>query len=199
MIYAEFIDRDRAMAPEIFRQLARQGDSWAEGSQDRIVAQLIRTLPIGPGPACLCLWRIPGLERLDSWEDYFRSHAAFENRRSRAMHRAIHIARAGLYDEALSGPALIPSLHYLEFFAPPPGERAHGAAGLFEARRQAHPEATLNLVLHRLGRLAPAPGGIAIWSVRDHGALAALARSAADVPLNVTAAGVYRRLEEDVR
>ncbi len=198
MIYAEFIERDRSMPVEIFRQLGRQGDSWAEGSQDRVVVQLARALRLGPGPACLCLWRIPGVERLDSWEAYFRSNAARENRRSRAMHQAIHIVRAGLYDEVLIGPALSPALHYLEFFAPPAGARAHEAAETFESRRQAHPAATLNLVLHRLGRLAPDSGGIAIWTVPDGTALEPLARSAADAPLEVTGAGVYRPMGEEI-
>ena len=76
MIYLEFIERDRAMPIEIFRQLGNQASAWAEGAADRMILQLGRTLRLGPAPSYLCLWEIPDLSRLDSWEAYFHSPAA---------------------------------------------------------------------------------------------------------------------------
>ena len=118
MIYLEFIERDRAMPIEIFRQLGNQASAWAEGAQDRMILQLGRTLRLGPAPSYLCLWEIPDLSRLDSWEEYFHSPAARMNNRSLAMHRAIHIQRAGLYDILSRSDHLEAPLHIVEYIDP---------------------------------------------------------------------------------
>ena len=123
MIYLEFIERDRAMPIEIFRQLGNQASAWAEGAEDRMILQLGRTLRLGPAPSYLCLWEIPDLSRLDSWEAYFHSPAARMNNRSLAMHRAIHIQRAGLYDLLSRGEPLEAPLHIVEYIDPLPAFR----------------------------------------------------------------------------
>src|SRR5689334_2525060 len=99
MIYLEYIDRDRFVPIEVFRFLADQGASWAEGHIDQMVLQLGRTMRVGPTPSWLAFWRIPTADRLDAWEAYFSSDASRTDRRGNAVHRSIHIQRAGLYDE----------------------------------------------------------------------------------------------------
>jgi hypothetical protein len=71
MIYIEFIERDRTMPIEIFRQLGNQGSAWADGAEDRMILQLGRTMRIGPAPSYFCLWEIPDLGRLDAWGSLF--------------------------------------------------------------------------------------------------------------------------------
>src|SRR5215467_5031964 len=106
------------MPIEIFRRLGNQGSDWTEGAEDRVVLQLGRTLRLGPVPSYLCLWDIPSVARLDSWEDYFHSPAAARNARSLAMHRAIHIQRAGLYDVLDRVENLQAPLYLIEYIDP---------------------------------------------------------------------------------
>ena len=51
MIYLEFIERDRSIPIEIFRQLGNRASAWAEGTEDRMILQLRRTLRLGPAPS----------------------------------------------------------------------------------------------------------------------------------------------------
>ena len=51
MIYLEFVERDRSIPIEIFRQLGNQASAWAEGARDRMILQLGRTLRLGPAPS----------------------------------------------------------------------------------------------------------------------------------------------------
>src|SRR5215467_3105471 len=106
------------MPIEIFRRLGNQGSDWTEGAEDRVVLQLGRTLRLGPVPSYLCLWDIPSVARLDSWEDYFHSPAAARNARSLAMHRAIHIQRAGVYDVLTRADSFEAPLYLIEYIDP---------------------------------------------------------------------------------
>jgi hypothetical protein len=51
-----------------------------------------------------------------------------------------------------------------------------------------------------MGRLAPDPGGIAVWSVSNFAALAAMADELAsrDQPLHVESAGVYADIGDEI-
>jgi hypothetical protein len=193
LIYLEFIERDRFMPIEVFRYLGDQQSSWAEGQVDRMVLQLGRTLRLGPSPSYLAFWQIPDLTRADAWEAYFDSDAALRNRRGAAMHRAVHIQRAGFYDELVTATPRAEGFHYIEYFeADGSGEDLESA---FKARANAHSEATLTFVLQRIGFLGPDPPHLAVWHLRTFSAIEGLARGApAHAPVRVCAAGVYRPL-----
>ena len=193
MIYLEFIERDRAVPIEVFRYLADQQASWAEGQVDRMVLQLGRTLRIGPSPSYLAFWQIPDILRADAWEAYFASEAALRNRRGAAMHRAIHIQRAGFYDELVTAPPRADGFHYLEYFEAD-GSSEHIEAA-FTARARAHPSATLTFLLRRVGCLGPDPPHLAVWHVPSFREIEGLARDApGHSPVRVCTAGVYRPL-----
>jgi hypothetical protein len=175
-MYVEFIERDRSMPIEIFRQLGRQGSEWAEDSVDRLVLQLGRTLRLGPAPSYLAFWDFPDIGRLDAWEEYFSSPAALLNRRSQAMHRAIHIQRAGVYDTLYASPASHP-LYYLEYYRSVPPGFTVGTDGLV-------------YFLRRVGCLGPEAQGIAVWGCESYRDVETLSRrEGGALPMD---AGVYK-------
>ena len=191
MIYVEFIERDRAMPIEIFRQLGRQGSAWAEGAADRMILQLGRTLRIGPAPSYLCLWEIPDFARLDAWEDYFHSPAALANTRSLAMHRAIHIQRAGVYDVLHRADPLGAPLHAVEYVDPldQPEEVLRAA---FADRARRHGSLRQVLLLRRIGRAGPEPALLCFWTLPSHAAAEALLRDARLPGMSLADVGLYR-------
>ena len=191
MIYVEFIERDRAMPIEIFRQLGRQGSAWAEGAADRMILQLGRTLRIGPAPSYLCLWEIPDLARLDAWEDYFHSPAALANTRSLAMHRAIHIQRAGVYDVLHRADPLGAPLHAVEYVDPldQPEEVLRAA---FADRARRHGSLRQVLLLRRIGLAGPEPALLCFWALPSHAAAEALLRDAPLPGTSLADVGLYR-------
>ena len=120
------------------------------GSKDRVLLQLGRTMRLRPEPGYLCLWEIPGIDRLDAWEAYFHSEAAQANRRSRAMHHAIHIERAGLYEALHQASVLEAPLYVIEFWH----ALTTGADEVLQSlthRASAHPHVTMVLAMRRLG------------------------------------------------
>ncbi|MSP82930.1 MAG: hypothetical protein EXQ94_08355 [Alphaproteobacteria bacterium] len=198
MYYVELIARDRVMPIEIFRQFADQSSSWVEGAVDRMVLQLGRTMRLGPHPSYLALWRIPDIGRLDAWEEYFSSAPYLAGgRRSHAMHRAIDIASAGLYDALHEDGTTREGLHYVEFFA---ADAADGAiADWFWARRTRYPEAKLGYVLRRVGLLGPDPAHLAVWTFADYAASEPFARDAPPPgPVAIREAGAYRWLGQEI-
>jgi hypothetical protein len=197
VIYAEFIDRDRAMPIEIFRQLGNQGSDWAEGAEDRVVLQLGRTLRLGPAPSYLCLWEIPSLGRLDAWEAYFHSPAAARNRRSLAMHRAIHIQRAGLYDVLSRAETLEAPLYLIEY-VDPQGVGDDSLRGIVAERACRHDRIRQILLLRRLGRAGPEPAVLSVWSAPDYAALEPILRDDRMEGLRLVDVGTYRPFGEEV-
>ena len=177
MMYVEFIERDRTMPVEVFRQLGKQCSDWVEGSADRLVLQLGRTLRLGPAPSYLAFWDIPDIGRLDSWEEYFASPDALLNRRSQAMHRAIHIQRAGLYDTLFGAAAGSHPLYYLEYYRSVPPGLSVRTTGLV-------------YFLRRVGFLGPEAQGIAVWGCASYHEIEVLARREDGAP--PMDAGVYK-------
>jgi hypothetical protein len=191
MIYLELIDRDRSMPVEIFRQLGNQASDWAEGAEDRMILQLARSLGLGPAPTHLCFWEIPSLARLDDWEAYFRSPAAQRNPRSLAMHRAIHIRRAGLYDVLARAPSLQAPRYLVESLDPQDAGGDAIAAAMAE-RAARHPAISPLLLLQRVGRTGPDPALLAVWGAPGLAALEPILRDLAAGPLSLLGAGLYR-------
>ena len=196
MYYVEFIARDRTMPVEIFRALADQAASWVDAAADRMVLQLGRTLRLGPHPGYLAFWRIAGIARLDAWEAYFDS-AAYRagNPRSHAMHRAIDIAEAGLYDALVEDGTERAGLHLVERFESDAGDGA--IAAWFRARPAAG--GRLAYVLRRVGLLGPDPPHMAIWTFADYASCETFVGApCTGHDVRVAAAGAYRWLGEEV-
>ena len=184
MIYIEFIERDRFMPIEIFHHLGRQSSDWADGAADKLVLQIGRTLRLGPMPSYLVFWEIDDIGRLDEWETYFGSTEARTNRRSQAMHRAMHIQRAGLYDTLFASKSTNFPLYYLEFYREldigpedelPPGFTREG----------------LVFILRRVGWLGPEAKALSVWGCNSYRAVERLSRRSIEGALPMDA-GVYK-------
>lgn len=195
MIYIEYIERDRFMHFEIFRTLGDQ--SWWSASDpdadDEMVAQLGRTLRLGPHPAYMTLWRCRGFDKLDEWEKYFQSSASRDDVRAVASHKAIHLCDAGCYDEIVTGPRIETGLQYAEYYKPDANLSRQQLKAVHLDRAKIHTEGALNLVLQRIGYLAPDPGGIIIWTFPNYAALEGIIRDHEwQSRLQIVGAGVYR-------
>ena len=199
MIYLEYIERDRHIAIETFRYMGDQSRSWVDPDADRMILQLGRTLRFGPMPSYLAFWKIAGLHRLDAWEAYFGSRDWYGNARSQAMHRTIHIQRAGLYDALVEGPEAGEGVHVVEFFDAGPEFDDGVIADAFAARAADHPGGALNLVLRRIGVWGPDPAHLAVWTFPSYEAMDGLLRETR-LPggLVIRTGGIYRRLGEEI-
>jgi len=199
MIYVEYIERDRHVPVELFRHMGDQSQSWVEADADRMILQLGRTLRFGPDPTYLAFWRVAGLERLDDWESYFSSAAWHDNRRSQAMHRAIHIQRAGLYDELAEPVEPGEGIHAVEFIAAPHSTPDAALRDHYAERAERHGDGVLNLLLRRIGVLGPEPGHLAVWTFPSYVAMDAFLREDAGGPgIDVASIGIYRRLGDEI-
>ena len=107
MIYVEYIERDRFLPLEIFRQLGDQS-AWVD-PDDTLVGSFGRTMRLGPMPSYLAFWKCKGMKRMDEWEAHFNSPEAQFDVAERATHRAIHLQYGGCYDELITGPAVDPA------------------------------------------------------------------------------------------
>jgi hypothetical protein len=184
VIYIEFIERDRFMPIEIFRHLGRQSSDWAEGAADKLVLQIGRTLRLGPMPSYLVFWEINDIGRLDEWEAYFGSTQALTNRRSQAMHRAMHIQRAGLYDTLFATKSTSYPLYYLEFYR-------EFDAGQQDELPHGFTREGLVFFLRRVGWLGPEAKFISVWGCNSYQGIETLSRRSIEgaVPMD---AGVYK-------
>jgi|SRR5688572_7062390 len=223
MIYIEFTSRrpqpgireDRgALALESFEsQLQRfhravlAGVSGWEGSwsEDQMIFSVGRTWRLGPEPEYLTAWYTPtaGLGRIDEWDKVFRSGKADEI--EIPFREVARIERAGCYEPLLdpirrsstSGGAEN-RIYYLEFFEPA-GSRDE-IRELYAKRAASHSDLTLALCAIRIGKLAPDPGGLAVWTLPSYGALAAIARDldGAIEPVRLETAGVYNDVGREI-
>jgi hypothetical protein len=194
LIYAEFIEHDRNLPIPIFEYLGRQ-QGWMSDT-DVKVANLGRAERIAPEPSVICLWRHPGMARMDEWEAGFRTDEARRDPAFQATRLALHFRRGGLYDEILGGPPLSEGLHYIEFFAADERHEDERIRANFEERAQSHPEGTLGFVLRRVGLLGPDPGCLAIWTFAGYAAAEPIIRERhGDNPFRPLQAGLYYNFE----
>lgn len=192
MIYAEFIARDRNLPPEMFRHFGRQ--DW-QSDKDVMVANLGRTMKIGPGPQAMCWWRISGFDRMDEWEAHFRTADGRLYMAESPVARALDFYRAGLYDVVFGDGPVAPALHVVEFFDPA-GRTAEQLRSAFGARDAA--AGRLVYLLARVGLLGPDPGGIALWSFPSYVAAEPFLRASAPQSCAVREVGVYRDFDEAI-
>jgi hypothetical protein len=195
VIYAEYIERDRTLPIEIFEHIGRQS-AWVSDI-DLKIANLGRAERIAPEPSVICLWRHPGMKRMDEWEASFRTDEAKGDAGFQATRHAIHFRRGALYDEIIGGPPLGAGLHYIEFFVA--GEEASDQQmrDNFSGRAKQYPTGKLDFVLRRVGLLGPDPGGLAIWTFADYAAAEPIIRERhGGNPLRPVQAGIYYNFEE---
>jgi hypothetical protein len=201
LVYIEYISRRPHVSLEQFHAVADQGQTgWAgENPDDVLIAMIGRTWRTGPEPEYMGIWFTPrqGLDRFDDWERIFRSGAAdaFEEPFSIGS----RIDRAGSYTPLLEPVPGESERYYIEYFDWAPGATADDVRAGYEARRDAHGDLTLNALLDRIGRLAPHPRGLALWSVPDWAALERVAREldGDDGPVRLLDAGMYSTLGKE--
>jgi hypothetical protein len=193
MIYIEYISRRAGVELRDFHELMTKGqDGWDAGFQeDRLVLGAARTWRMGPEPEHLGVWQSPGFgfERIDDWERIFRSGAA--DHLEEPFRKVARIDAAGCYDALLEPVRARNGNYYAEFF------KANGELSairsFYQERAKKHQNLTLNLLVHRIGRLGPEPGGLAVWTLPNFAALAEIARELDGVrqPIQLEAAGTY--------
>jgi hypothetical protein len=198
VIYIEYVERDRFMPLEIFRYLGNQA-AWT-APEDQLVGSFGRTMRIGPMPSYLAFWKCDGMKRMDEWETHFHSDAGIRDTHELATHRAIHLQKAGCYDEVLTGPAAKQdALFYIEYFAAKSAVSNDQIAAHFQKRAKKQSAAALNFVLRRIGRLGPDPGAMAVWSLADYVALEPFTRADLDEdPFRPADIGVYRWFGKEI-
>lgn len=192
MIYAEFISRDRNLPPEMFRHFGRQ--DW-QSDKDVMIANLARTMKIGPPPQAMCWWRISGFDRMDEWEAHFRTPEGRLYMAESPVAKALDFYRAGLYDVIAGEGPVPPALHLIEFFDPA-GKSAGQIQSAFGARETG--TARLVYLLARISLLGPEPGGIALWSFRSYVEAEPFLRTAAPPDCGVREVGHFRNFDEAI-
>lgn len=197
-----------------FHRAVLAGQSGWEGgwSEDQLLLGIGRTWRLGPEPEYLTVWHTPaaGLARLDDWDKVFRSGQADEV--EKPFRELARIDRAGCYD-ALIDPIRQPvasaalersdaraqrGIYYAEFFEPVGSNDE--IRGLFLKRAASHADLTLALCIVRIGKLAPDPGGLAVWTLPSYAALATIARDLDDTvqPVRLATAGVYNEIGREI-
>jgi len=198
MIYIEYVDRDRHVPNQVFRQFANQ-TAWTD-PDDGLVGMFGRTMRMGPYPAYLAFWQCKGMERMDEWEDFFRSPEFFSHKVEHATFEAIHLVRGGCYDELVENtPVDREALFCIEYFAAPESDDDDAISHHFRERERAHDGARLDFVLRRIGRLGPDPGCLAVWSFSDYTALEPFQRAPiARDRYRPAETGIYRWFGKDI-
>jgi hypothetical protein len=196
---------------ERFHRAVRAGATgWETGwSEDQLIVSAARTWRLGPEPEYLTIWYAPaGLARLDGWDDVFRSGAA--DGVEKPFRELARIDRAGCYD-ALLPPVRQPigegrgenerargAIYYIEFFEPAGTQAA--IRELYAERAALHAQLALVLCGVRIGKLAPDPGGLAVWTLPSYAAVAELARELEELhePVRLVTAGVYNNVGKEI-
>lgn len=198
LVYIEMISRRPGIALHEFHALAGLGQTgWAaEYGDDIAVLNIARTWRIGDEPEYLCVWYSPqhGLERIDAWEATFRSGDA--DRFEEPFRVAARIERAGCYVPLLEPVIGTAGRYYAEWFDIEPGHTRQDVSELYRERRGRHGELSLDLLVDRLGMLAPEPRGLAVWGIPSWAAVATLAEelttaSTADQPVRLVSASFF--------
>ena len=192
LVYIEYISRLPGVDPETFRAQAAQGqEGWDSGYEDELVLSVGRTWRLGPQPEYMTVWHTQnaGLERLDAWDRIFRSGEADDL--EKPFFQVARIDVAGCYNPLLEPVPARSGTYYSEFFGA--RDATENVRSFFESRAKRHPDFTLNLLVQRIGKLAPEPGGLAVWTIPDFAALDSIATELdqPDTPIRLSTAGTY--------
>jgi hypothetical protein len=200
MIYIEYISRRPGVDLREFHEMMSKGqDGWdADYQEDQLVMSVSRTWRMGPEPEHLAVWHSPGfgLERLDEWDRIFRSGAA--DHLEEPFRKVARIDIAGCYETLLEPVRARNGSYYAEFFKATATWAAVRES--YQERARQHPRLTLNLLVHRIGRLGPDPGGLAVWTLPSFAALGEIAREldGVDEPIQLKAAGTYADVGNEI-
>ena len=195
LVYIEYISRRPGVGLHEFRKVAGGGQAgWAgEYGDDIALLNLGRSWRMGPEPEYMGVWYTPGsgLERIDFWEETFRSGDA--DAYEEPFRLAARIDRAGCYEPI--GTPVVGTLgrYYAEWFEPAAGITRDQLAAWFAERAARHHELELNLACLRIGHLGPDPRGLAVWGLPSWGACDAIAREleGAEEPARLVTASFY--------
>jgi hypothetical protein len=195
VIYIEFFSRRPGVSLEDFHEKAGAGQrGWAEAHpDDRLLLSLGRTWRLGPEPEYLTAWwyRTEGLGRIDDWEAVFDSGDSAHIEDTFAS--AARIDRAGAYRELVEPVMTNTGPYYCERFDVAAGATEVELSDHFRKRRERHAGAVLALACVAIGRLAPAPYGLAFWQLPAYADIEPLAVELNGVtsPLALRDAAVY--------
>ena len=200
MIYIEYISRrDGANLSDFHRWMSNGLEGWDAGYQeDLLILAISRTWRLGPDPEHIAVWDSPrsGFERIDEWDRIFRSGAA--DHLEEPLQKVARIEAAGCYEALLPPVPGREGTYYAEFF------RANGTSSavraFYEERKKRHRHLTLNLLAHRIGRLGPEPGGLAVWTLPNFAALSEIASELDGVsePVRMEMAGAYSDVGKEI-
>lgn len=200
MIYIEYITRRPGVAIEIFHRGVVAGQTgWErEHPEDRLLWSAGRTWRMGPGPGYIGAWWTPGsgLGRIDYWDRVFRSGKAGGT--EDPFQEVATIEAAGCYEPLLQPVIASDGTYYAEFFRMT-GDSV-SIAGLYRERAARHTSFTLNMLVHRVGKLGPEPGGLAVWTIPDFASLGDIATELDGMahPLEPISAGTYADVGSEI-
>jgi len=200
MVYIEYFSRRPGVDLREFHELISRGqDGWDSGfHEDQLVWSAARTWRMGPQPEHMGVWYSPGFgfERIDQWERIFRSGDA--DAYEEPFSQGARIEMAGCYDALLEPVRARNSSYYAEFFRAR-GEMAD-VRSFYQNRARKHTNLTLNLLVYRIGKLGPEPGGLAVWTLPNFAALSEIARELDGVesPVSLVDAGTYADIGKQI-
>ena len=197
LIYIEFRSRNPGVGLDVFHRVSvtRWTDEYPE---DRLLLYIGRTWRIGPDqPEYLAVYYTPGggLGRLDQWDQIFKSGDVDQLELVRLA--TSRIDRAGCYRPLLTPLPAAGGPYYLEHFAAPDDLDDESVMKRFVARTSGTKDVQLHLLARRIGRLAPDPGGIAIWSLSTFEQSNALEPTSSG-EIQVLDAGLYHDVGQEV-
>jgi hypothetical protein len=181
------------------RAVAAGASGWESSwSEDQLILSVGRTWRLGPEPEYMTVWHTPtaGLARIDEWDRVFRSGEADEL--EKPFRELARIDRAGCYEALLEPKRQQHGIYYAEFFEPAGSNDE--IRELYEKRAASHANLALALCCVRVGKLAPDPGGLAVWTLPSYGALGAIAKDldTSSTPVRLTTAGVYNDVGKEI-
>jgi len=202
MVYVEYISRrpgiDLADFQATFKTV-QQG--WESSfSEDQLILNAARTWRLGPEPEYLTVWFSPNktFDCLDDWERVFRARDSASYGYDSPLRRVARMDYAGCYEPLMTPIRGRTGIYYAEMFRP--SEPAPAIRRFFEERVPTHRDFTLNLLVRRFGRLAPDPGGLAIWTLPTFASLDEIVQELEEVsePVELVRAGIYVDVGEEV-
>jgi hypothetical protein len=181
MVYMEYISRRPGIELADFHTTFKSvQEGWESSfSEDQLILNAARTWRLGPEPEYFTVWFLPhaSFERVDEWEKIFGARSSVNYGFNSPLRRVARMDRAGCYEPLIPPHRARSGIYYAEMFRPvkPDAE----IRSFFENRARTHKRFTLNVLLRRLGRLAPDPGGLAIWTLPDFACLSEIAQELA--------------------
>lgn len=200
MVYIEYISRRPGVSLEDFHKAVATGqDGWdASYGEDQLIWSAGRTWRLGPEPEYLGVWYSPGVgfQRIDDWDRIFRSGEALHL--EDPFKAAARIDVAGCYDSLIEPVRARNGTYYAEFFRATANNSA--IQSFYKERAQRHTSFILNLLLRRIGRLGPEPGGLAVWTLPRFAALNEIASELDGIrdPVELVTAGTYADVGQEI-